>query len=66
MRNFLVAISWEVDVLTVEIEHIDATVLAELEAEGVPVHPSAGTLTTIQATPLLSFQMPSTDVFRCC
>jgi len=37
-----------VDVLTVEIEHIDATVLAELEAEGVPVHPSAGTLTTIQ------------------
>ena len=39
----------KVDVLTVEIEHVDADVLAEIEAEGkVKVHPSAKTVKTIQ------------------
>ena len=39
----------QVDVLTVEIEHIDASALAEIEAEGrVAVHPSHFTLTTVQ------------------
>ncbi|KAI9262160.1 phosphoribosylaminoimidazole carboxylase [Phascolomyces articulosus] len=38
-----------VDVLTVEIEHVDAHVLSEIEAEGkVKVHPSAKTVKTIQ------------------
>merc|ERR1719305_360388 len=37
-----------VDVVTVEIEHINAAVLKELENEGVAVHPSAGTLSLIQ------------------
>jgi len=36
------------DVLTFELEAIDADTLAELEAEGHPVHPSAGVLKTIQ------------------
>ncbi|CDH51317.1 phosphoribosylaminoimidazole carboxylase [Lichtheimia corymbifera JMRC:FSU:9682] len=39
----------KVDVLTVEIEHVDAQVLAEIEKEGkVKVHPSAKTVQTIQ------------------
>lgn len=39
----------KVDVLTVEIEHVNAQVLAEIEAEGkVKVHPSAKTILTIQ------------------
>lgn len=39
----------KVDVLTVEIEHVDAQVLAEIEKEGkVKVHPSAKTIQTIQ------------------
>lgn len=39
----------QVDVLTVEIEHVDAEVLATLESEGkVKVHPSAKTVKTIQ------------------
>ncbi|EOD20945.1 hypothetical protein EMIHUDRAFT_421581 [Emiliania huxleyi CCMP1516] len=39
----------EVDVLTVEIEHIDTASLAAIEAEGkVAVHPSPRTLATIQ------------------
>ncbi|KAI9319454.1 phosphoribosylaminoimidazole carboxylase [Dichotomocladium elegans] len=39
----------KVDVLTVEIEHVDAEVLGELEREGkVKVHPSAKTVKTIQ------------------
>lgn len=39
----------QVDVVTVEIEHVDADVLAELEQEGkVKVHPSAKTVKTIQ------------------
>ncbi len=36
------------DVLTFELENIDADTLAGLEAEGHPVHPSAGVLKTIQ------------------
>ncbi len=36
------------DVLTFELEAIDADTLAELEAEGHPVHPSAAVLKTIQ------------------
>lgn len=36
------------DVLTFELENIDADTLAELEAEGHPVHPSASVLKTIQ------------------
>jgi 5-(carboxyamino)imidazole ribonucleotide synthase len=36
------------DVLTFELENIGADTLAELEAEGRPVHPSASVLTTIQ------------------
>ena len=38
----------QVDVITVEIEHVDASSLAELEAQGVAVHPSASTLALIQ------------------
>ncbi|KOO24993.1 phosphoribosylaminoimidazole carboxylase [Chrysochromulina tobinii] len=37
-----------VDVVTVEIEHVDAVVLAELEAEGIAVHPSGKTIMLIQ------------------
>lgn len=38
-----------VDVLTVEIEHINTDALAAIEAEGrVAVHPSSRTLATIQ------------------
>jgi len=37
------------DVLTVEIEHVDAAVLAEIEAEGkVRVHPAPSTITVLQ------------------
>ena len=36
------------DLLTFELENIDADTLAELEAEGKPVHPSAQVLKTIQ------------------
>ena len=35
-------------VLTVEIEHVDAVALAELEKEGVRVEPHAATLAVIQ------------------
>jgi len=39
----------QVDVLTVEIEHVNADVLAEIEAEGkVRVHPSSATLKILQ------------------
>ena len=38
----------KVDVVTVEIEHVDASALAALEAEGVSVHPSSATLALIQ------------------
>jgi phosphoribosylaminoimidazole carboxylase (NCAIR synthetase) len=39
-----------VDVLTAEIEHVDAGILAELEARGgCDVHPSSGTFAIIQA-----------------
>ena len=38
------------DVLTAEIEHVDAGILAELEARGgCDVHPSSGTIAIIQA-----------------
>jgi phosphoribosylaminoimidazole carboxylase len=37
-----------VDVVTVEIEHVDAGALAAIEKEGVSVHPSAATLALIQ------------------
>ncbi|CAN0222162.1 unnamed protein product, partial [Discosporangium mesarthrocarpum] len=36
------------DVLTVEIEHVDCTVLASLEKRGVDVQPSSKTISTIQ------------------
>lgn len=38
----------QVDVMTVEIEHVDTSALAELEAKGKPVHPAAATLSLIQ------------------
>ncbi|KAG0232909.1 phosphoribosylaminoimidazole carboxylase ade2 [Actinomortierella wolfii] len=38
----------KVDVLTVEIEHVDTTVLAELEKLGKPIHPTPGTIALIQ------------------
>ncbi|KAI9307301.1 phosphoribosylaminoimidazole carboxylase [Cunninghamella echinulata] len=38
----------QVDVLTVEIEHVDADVLGALEKEGHKIHPSAFTVKTIQ------------------
>ncbi|ORX55535.1 phosphoribosylaminoimidazole carboxylase [Hesseltinella vesiculosa] len=38
----------QVDVLTVEIEHVNADVLAELEQKGHKVHPSSQTIKTIQ------------------
>ena len=37
-----------VDVLTVEIEHVDTTALAAMEKEGKQVHPSAATIALIQ------------------
>lgn len=38
------------DVLTAEIEHVDAGILAELEARGgCDVHPSSSTIAIIQA-----------------
>ncbi|KAG0308735.1 phosphoribosylaminoimidazole carboxylase ade2 [Dissophora globulifera] len=37
-----------VDVITVEIEHVDTRVLHELEASGKSVHPSPATITLIQ------------------
>ena len=36
------------DVLTVEIEHVNCGILAELEAGGLPVHPSPATVALIQ------------------
>ncbi len=51
----------QVDVLTVEIEHIDASALAEIEAEGrVAVHPSHFTLTTVQDKLLQKRHLAST------
>ena len=37
-----------VDVVTVEIEHVDTTGLAAIEKQGVPVHPSSATIALIQ------------------
>ncbi|KAG0000595.1 phosphoribosylaminoimidazole carboxylase ade2 [Entomortierella chlamydospora] len=37
-----------VDVITVEIEHVDTTVLKELEASGKAIHPTPATITLIQ------------------
>jgi phosphoribosylaminoimidazole carboxylase len=37
-----------VDVLTVEIEHVDVKVLEELQSKGVTIHPSPSTIKTIQ------------------
>jgi phosphoribosylaminoimidazole carboxylase len=36
------------DVLTIEIEHVDADILREIEQSGTPVHPSPCTIKTIQ------------------
>lgn len=39
----------ECDILTVEIEHVNASSLQEVSQElGIPVHPSPSTLATIQ------------------
>ncbi|MFN8593840.1 MAG: 5-(carboxyamino)imidazole ribonucleotide synthase [Thermomicrobiales bacterium] len=38
----------QVDVVTVEIEHVNTSVLAALAREGVPIHPSPQTLITIK------------------
>jgi phosphoribosylaminoimidazole carboxylase (NCAIR synthetase) len=37
-----------VDVMTVEIEHVNAEVLEELESTGHVIHPSGKTIRTIQ------------------
>ncbi|KAG2363725.1 Phosphoribosylaminoimidazole carboxylase [Suillus spraguei] len=43
------ALASKVDILTVEIEHIDASVLEEIQsAQGAVIHPSPSTLKTIQ------------------
>jgi phosphoribosylaminoimidazole carboxylase len=36
------------DVVTIEIEHVNADMLEELEADGKPVHPSPKTIRLIQ------------------
>src|SRR5688572_13453188 len=36
------------DIITVEIEHLNADVLSELEAAGKPVHPNAASIKLIQ------------------
>ncbi len=38
----------QVDVLTIEIEHVNTAALAQLEKEGIIVHPSAHTLNIIK------------------
>ena len=38
----------QVDVITVEIEHVDTTALTALEKEGASVHPSSATIALIQ------------------
>ncbi|KAL7413431.1 hypothetical protein BDY24DRAFT_390164 [Mrakia frigida] len=48
-RPHIISLASKVDVLTVEIEHVDATVLQEIENEGkVEVHPSPKTIKIIQ------------------
>lgn len=48
-RSHILELASKVDVLTVEIEHVDADVLEEIEREGkVEVHPSPKTIKVIQ------------------
>lgn len=48
-RSHILQLAESCDILTVEIEHVDADVLAEVEAGGkCAVHPSAGTIKLIQ------------------
>ena len=54
------------DVLTVEIEHVDAAVLAEIEAEGkVRVHPAPSTITVLHSSWRLS-SMRAWEPTLCC
>lgn len=41
-------LSTQVDFITIEIEHMDTAVLAQIEAAGTPVHPSPATVRIIQ------------------
>ena len=49
-KNFddVYAFGKQVDVLTIEIEHVNTGALLKLEAEGLPVHPSPTALNTIK------------------
>src|ERR1700710_1864371 len=46
--NDIQALAQKCDVLTIEIEHVDADILAELEAEGVVIEPKPETIKIIQ------------------
>lgn len=59
-----------VDVITVEIEHVDTAVLKELEASGKSIHPTPATITLIQdkylqKQHLAKFQIPLADSLDC-
>ncbi|KAF9973516.1 phosphoribosylaminoimidazole carboxylase ade2 [Actinomortierella ambigua] len=60
----------KVDVITVEIEHVDTTVLAELEKLGKPIHPTPHTIALIQdkysqKQHLAKYNIPMADALDC-
>ncbi|KAF9137692.1 phosphoribosylaminoimidazole carboxylase ade2 [Mortierella sp. GBA39] len=60
----------QVDVITVEIEHVDTAVLKELEASGKSIHPTPATITLIQdkylqKQHLAKYQIPLADSLDC-
>ncbi|KAG0281067.1 phosphoribosylaminoimidazole carboxylase ade2 [Linnemannia exigua] len=60
----------QVDVITVEIEHVDTHVLKELEASGKSIHPTPATISLIQdkylqKQHLAKYQIPLADSLDC-
>lgn len=60
----------QVDVITVEIEHVDTAVLKELEASGKSIHPTPATISLIQdkylqKQHLAKYQIPLADSLDC-
>ena len=59
----------KVDILTVEIEHVDVSVLDEIDSSGIAVHPSPATIRIIQdklaqKDHLSKYNLPVTDYMR--
>lgn len=69
-REDVLAFSKGCDVVTVEIEHVDTSVLLDVEAQGIPVRPAPSTIAIIQdkyrqKQHLSSYKIPLAEYCDC-